>query len=201
MSPRTQLLKTGDVNLTMDSTLCANSNSNLVPSTSIQIVYAFAPRRGQLETGDLRSQATNFDLMWFGTLEAEDMCRRIWRSSRNFEQLALGNAGWKFVRIYIFVAKVVASGACNWANMDAEWPKWYQSTEKASIFAGAKHLEASWTRFWWLVEHPEPSRTRLGAQNYDSQALFSMLLTSTFVVFHFVSNCNWFWHGFLVLRS
>ena len=74
--------------------------------------------------------------------------------------------------------------------MDAEWPKWYQSTEKASIFGGARHLEASWTGFWWLVEHPEPSRTRLGAQNYDSQALFSMLLTSTFVVFHSVSNCN-----------
>ena len=96
----------------------------------------------------------------------------------------------KLVRICVFVAKVVASGACNGSNIDAERPKWYQSTEKASIFAGARHLEASWTRFWWLVEHPVSSQTRLGAQNYDCQALFSMLLTSTFVVFHSVSNCN-----------
>ena len=59
------------------------------------------------------------------------------------------------MRICVFVAKVIASGACFGSNIDAERPKWYQSTEKASIFAGARHLEASWTSFWWLVEHPE----------------------------------------------
>ena len=69
------------------------------------------------------------------------MCRRIRKFSPNFETIGIVKCRVEeLVRICVFVAKVVASGACNGANIDAEQPKWYQSTEKASIFAGARSI-------------------------------------------------------------